>query len=388
MEKKHFVFINNQGLSDFGGGVTILKQLVNKCAEKNDVTVISETEPVDLLVNNITQLTIPRAPSSGMGLWRLKPILKALFLKSQLKKILPVEYDCLIVLDCHYALSLNYFSHVNKTIIYLSLSCIPRQEWFSGTGGFFQRGFYFLQYAFLERKIIQLSDKVFVSSRGHKREISYYELLKKFSPIVLEPVFKPNKLSINSSSLKKGDKTVITTLCRLEKVKNIDVVIDLAGLLSKQNCCFRIVGDGPEKHYLEQLILDRGLEKEVVLLGESNDIYQELLGTDILFHPSHYESFGMVIFEAMCMAVPVVISDNSESGLLGISEYIENKKNGYCIEMNNLNEVANVMKQLINSASLRHKIGHAGNEVAEHLLDKDYVTSFYKILDDYDNREE
>jgi len=374
----HFVLINNQGLSSFGGGVTILEHLVNDLASNHRVTVISETKPLEGLMPNIQQYTIPKPPQPRMGLWRIQPLLKAFYLSNQLEKVLPKEYDCLIVLDCHYVLALGA---VKSPINYISLSCIPRQEWFSGSQNFLQRVLYFLQYAFLERKIIKLAKKVFVSSNGHKREIVCYEKLADFSPVVLEPVFKTHPINEVRKVKKKYQPIVITTISRLELVKNIDAVINLAERLFDQNCYFRIVGDGPEKQRLEELIKQRGLAHKVALVGASNNINQVLMNTDILFHPSHYESFGMVVFEAMCMEVPVVISDNRQSGLMGIAEYIDDGVSGYNIDMEDMNNVEAIMLKLIESSERRVKVGKAGAVVAKQLLDKEYFSGLYEELE-------
>jgi len=373
----HFVLINNQGLSSFGGGVTILEYLVNNLASNHRVTVISETKPLEGLMPNINQYTIPKPPQPLKGLWRIQPLLKAIYLSKQLKKVLPKEYSCLIVLDCHYALAL---SQVKTPINYISLSCIPRQEWFSCSQNLLQRVLYFLQYAFLERKIIKLANKVFVSSNGHKREIAYYEKLANFSPVVLEPVFMARPIN-EVRKVNNKDQPIITTISRLELVKNIDAVIDLAEKLFDQNCCFRIVGDGPEKQRLEELIKQRGLAHKVALVGASNNINQVLMNTDILFHPSHYESFGIVIFEAMCMEVPVVISDNRQSGLMGVAEYIDDGVSGYSVDMEDMNNVEAIMHKLIESSERRVKVGKAGAVVAKQLLDKEYFSDLYEELE-------
>ena len=69
-----------------------------------------------------------------------------------------------------------------------------------------------------------------------------------------------------------------------------------------------ICGDGPERHLLDMLIKDYGLEKNIELAGELPHaaVLALMQRTKILSHPSSYEGLGMVCLEALYAGAQVV----------------------------------------------------------------------------------
>ncbi len=69
-----------------------------------------------------------------------------------------------------------------------------------------------------------------------------------------------------------------------------------------------ICGDGPERHLLESLIKDYGLEKNIQLIGElpHNTVLALMQRTKVFAHPSSYEGLGMVCLEALYAGAQVV----------------------------------------------------------------------------------
>lgn len=68
----------------------------------------------------------------------------------------------------------------------------------------------------------------------------------------------------------------------------------------------RVVGDGPGLAVLEEAVKERGLSRDVELLGRVGDPTGYLAGPDVFVLPSSSESFGVAALEAMASGVPVV----------------------------------------------------------------------------------
>ncbi|OHC76399.1 MAG: hypothetical protein A3G18_03675 [Rhodospirillales bacterium RIFCSPLOWO2_12_FULL_58_28] len=96
-----------------------------------------------------------------------------------------------------------------------------------------------------------------------------------------------------------------------------------------------IVGDGPERKSLENLV-EKTCSGRVQFLGMLNkaQVSDELLKSDVFVLPSIGESFGNVFVEAMACGLPVI---GARAG--GVAEIIENEKNGFLIEPDNLGEL-------------------------------------------------
>lgn len=70
-----------------------------------------------------------------------------------------------------------------------------------------------------------------------------------------------------------------------------------------------IVGDGPQRSKIEQLVASRGLSERVRFLGIRKDVPALMRDTDIFVLPSAWEGFGLVVAEAMASEKIVVATD-------------------------------------------------------------------------------
>ncbi|WP_066354362.1 glycosyltransferase [Aliarcobacter skirrowii] len=102
-----------------------------------------------------------------------------------------------------------------------------------------------------------------------------------------------NFISIGSLTYKKGFETAIKAL----------------SLLENKNWKYKIIGEGPERKSLENLIGKLKLKSNIELLGWSNNIESYLHNADIQLIPSLWEGFGLVAVEGMSTGLPVVASN-------------------------------------------------------------------------------
>ena len=74
-----------------------------------------------------------------------------------------------------------------------------------------------------------------------------------------------------------------------------------------------VVGDGPNRHALEQMAAELSIVEQVHFWGVRQDIPHILSSLDLFVLPSFWEGFPTVLLEAMAFRVPVVASDVSGS---------------------------------------------------------------------------
>ncbi len=102
------------------------------------------------------------------------------------------------------------------------------------------------------------------------------------------------------------------SVCR----KNIDGVIRAVGLLADtMNITYTVVGDGDDRHRLEELTVELGLQGRIRFAGRVNerellDCYSEadLFVLASKASPGDVEGFGIVYIEASAAGVPVICS--------------------------------------------------------------------------------
>ena len=68
---------------------------------------------------------------------------------------------------------------------------------------------------------------------------------------------------------------IITTVGRIAEVKGYDLLVKSAKLLKEYNFKFKwyIVGDGPERLVIEEMIKKYNLDNDVILLGNKSNPY-------------------------------------------------------------------------------------------------------------------
>lgn len=71
-----------------------------------------------------------------------------------------------------------------------------------------------------------------------------------------------------------------------------------------------LVGNGPLKEEVEAQIKELELENNVILYGETSEVYRLYNAFDMFVFPSIYEGLGIVLVEAQANGLPVVASDS------------------------------------------------------------------------------
>lgn len=111
------------------------------------------------------------------------------------------------------------------------------------------------------------------------------------------------------SSLRRSG-CLVGTVSRLSEEKGVRYLIDAVGRLVRENYDVRaaIVGDGPQRGYLQKLIDRQGLSERVVLVGFKEQAHNYIPLFDVFVLPSLTEGMPMTILEAMQAGVPIVAS--------------------------------------------------------------------------------
>jgi glycosyltransferase involved in cell wall biosynthesis len=66
-----------------------------------------------------------------------------------------------------------------------------------------------------------------------------------------------------------------------------------------------IVGDGPERQFLEELTMN---DSRIRFLGARSDVARVYRAIDAFISPSRFEPFGIAIMEAMAAGLPLVLT--------------------------------------------------------------------------------
>ena len=139
---------------------------------------------------------------------------------------------------------------------------------------------------------------------------------------------------------------------------------------AKPNVRFLVAGEasaGEEVYEKEirRLSSVLGLDGVVTFAGFRRDIPDVMASFDILAFPSHAESFGVVLIEAMAMELPVV-STNCD----GVVDIVVEGETGLYVHPRASAELSAALIRLINDPPLRKRFGEAGRKRVLELFDR------------------
>ena len=164
------------------------------------------------------------------------------------------------------------------------------------------------------------ADKVIgVSNSVKEYLVSAGEIPERKGVVVYNPVSIPDR-----TAKIHRDYFNIIFVGRLEKVKNVEMLIRAFSQIDSQNAHLTIVGDGTEKDQLLHLTQQLNLRHKITFTGFSSSPADFLSNADLFVLPSFSEGFGIAAVEAMMLKVPTVCSNVG-----GIPEFISDSENGW-----------------------------------------------------------
>lgn len=173
----------------------------------------------------------------------------------------------------------------------------------------------------------------------------------------------------------KYDKVVLFT-GRLTQHKGVEYLIKAARQIKAE---IVILGDGPERKYLESLTLKYKLNNVHILgyfsqrLNDINDFY---LRADVYVAPSVWnEPLGLVILESMVHKTPVVVSRKG-----GVTTVVKDGYNGFLVRARSPSLIAQKVNLLLEDDKLRYKMGERAYRTVVERFNWDRIaTKFYNL---------
>jgi glycosyltransferase involved in cell wall biosynthesis len=114
------------------------------------------------------------------------------------------------------------------------------------------------------------------------------------------------------------------------------------------------VGDGESRAEMEAWVAKEGV-RGVHFAGFRNqsELPEVLTAADVFVLPSKLETWGLVVNEAMCFALPVVVTDKVGAG----GDLVRHGVNGFVYPVGDVDALAAHLRQLLADAGLRQRMG-------------------------------
>lgn len=172
--------------------------------------------------------------------------------------------------------------------------------------------------------------------------------------------------------------TLLLSLGRLHDSKAFDIL--MKALVDLPDVYLWIAGEGPDRHALEYLRDNLGLQKRVMFLGWREDRAALFNACDICVFPSRYEPFGTVFVQAWAQKTPLITSLAD-----GPRQFVRDQEDGLTFPVDDVSALNAAIKSLKEDKMLQEKLVKNGyerylNEFSKEKTLQAYSDYFEEIL--------
>ena len=170
------------------------------------------------------------------------------------------------------------------------------------------------------------------------------------------------------------DAAILMHMSNFRPVKRLEAVIDVFRRVREHlPARLVLVGDGPVRPRVEQLVTEAGLSDVVVFAGEQPDALPWLSAADIFLLPSAQESFGLSALEAMACEVPVIASRVG-----GLPEVVRDGVTGHLRAPDDTAGMAAAAVALLRDPAARQAMGRAAADDVRARFQHDAIVPLYE----------
>jgi len=204
--------------------------------------------------------------------------------------------------------------------------------------------------------------------------------------------FKPEnrrKYLLEKLGIKENEKIILFVggLDKAHYFKGLDVLLEAYKLLFSTyyflDSKLIIVGKGSEKAKYERMAKKLGIEDNVIFADEVDNQelpdYYNLADVFVLPSINNLESFGIVLIEAMACGKPCLASN-----LPGVRTVVDDTKTGFLVEPNNVDDLTEKIKNILENEILAKEMGQAGRSKVENKYNQiniiGQIENLYKTL--------
>jgi len=219
---------------------------------------------------------------------------------------------------------------------------------------------------FIIKNNLSKADKILSTSYIMAKEISKYTKKN----VEITPFGVDIDLFKKQNIIKDKSEFIVGNVKTLSANYGIDVLIKAFKIIKDSNpnrkCKLEILGDGPDKEKLKNLVSDLNIKESVSFRGAiENRLLPEWYNLfSVSVSVSNSESFGVVAVEAMACECPVIVSDAD-----GFTEVVVNNETGIIVPKKDAIATAAAIQRFIDNPELIEEYGIRGRKRVEQLYD-------------------
>lgn len=192
----------------------------------------------------------------------------------------------------------------------------------------------------------------------------------------------PNPISSDLTKLRKNDvirEKIILTVGRLNSDKRQDKLIRAVDTLKLEGWKVIIIGKGPNKKKLTNLIESLHLSDQIEILSNIKNIQDYYLKASIFVFTSKSEGFPNALLEAMHFGLPCISTDCN----YGPSDILTNGKDGFLVPVNDQELLVEKIDELIKDNVLRNYLAKNAEQTSLNFTSDKVISQWEKLINYY-----
>lgn len=210
--------------------------------------------------------------------------------------------------------------------------------------------------------IVTIADEMKLQVEKYYPSLSKEKIKRIYNPFEIKEISRKSSYQSDLCNNEREllNDSYICTVTRLdEHQKDTTTLIKAYKKLYDENKILHklcIIGDGPHKTQMENLVKEYGLKDRILFLGKKTNPYVWMKNSDIFILSSKFEGFGLVLVEAMIVET-FVMSSRCKTGP---KEILQNGECGDLFQIGNINQLSNkISNALSNDNYRRTKVNNA-----------------------------
>lgn len=171
----------------------------------------------------------------------------------------------------------------------------------------------------------------------------------------------------------------LVVLARLEPVKAIDNLLKALAIFERENSLWslRVIGDGSQRHVLENLARELGIRAKIDFVGAQNEPLRYLRDRAAVCMPSHREGLPIALLESLSVGLPAIVSNVGY-----LPEIVVDGKNGFVCEAGSIESLVQSLRKL-DSLSLEQwlQLSKEAQESVKSYDIKTCVSQYLEVMD-------
>ena len=194
-----------------------------------------------------------------------------------------------------------------------------------------------------------------------------------------DDILRKSEESQNDIIKTEGCTNIVTCGRLINNIKGFDRLIKIHKRLTDEgiNNKLYILGEGPDKNNLEELISNLGVEDTCSLLGFQNNPYKYIKAADLFVCSSYVEGFSTAVTEALVLGIPSISTNVSGAyELLG-----KNDEYGVVVK-NSDDEIYSAIKMMLTEDGMLEKYSELAAERGKRFRSQNAVLAVEKTIDE------